>query len=154
MTEPATPPFGLHLVTLGVADLPRATAFYEAMGLQRRDSGTQGVSFFDAGGVALAVFPRTALAADAKLPESAGTAPFGAPDLCGLSLAFNVANEEAVDQTIAKAAALGASRIKSPERVFWGGYSGYFADPDGHLWEVAHNPFWPLDDRGRPTLPD
>ncbi|WP_029005023.1 VOC family protein [Azorhizobium doebereinerae] len=151
-----TPAFGLHLVTLGVADLARATAFYEGMGLKRRDAQSDAVAFFDAGGVVLSLFPRAALTADAGLPPAPdGTAPDGAArDGCGIALAFNVAGEAAVEDVIASAAHRGAKVLKAPQRAFWGGYSGYFADLDGHIWEVAHNPFWPLDDRGRPTLPD
>ncbi|GGF87839.1 glyoxalase [Azorhizobium oxalatiphilum] len=154
MTVHTPPAFGLHLVTLGVADLPRATTFYEAMGLSRRDRGSEGVSFFDAGGMALALFPRSALTADAGLPAEAALPPYGAPEVCGLSLAFNVGTEAAVEEVITLAQSLGAPLLKTPERAFWGGYTGYFADLDGHIWEVAHNPFWPLDDRGRPVLPD
>ncbi len=142
------PAFALHLVTLGVADLPRATAFYAAMGLERREHATTGVSFFQAGGVALSLFPRAALATDAGLDAEAGTGRAAA------TLAFNVPDEASVDAALAHAARLGAEIVKPAQRAFWGGYSGYFADPDGHLWEVAHNPFWPLDADGRPTLPD
>lgn len=158
-----TPAFGLHLVTLGVADLEKAVAFYTAMGLARRDQGSDKVAFFDAGGVVLSLFDRGALAADAGLSDAAtptGVDTAGAdparPDrnFSGIALAFNVADEESVARVIAKAEAVGATVLKPPQRVFWGGFSGYFADPDGHLWEVAHNPFWPLDTAGRPVLPD
>lgn len=162
-----TPPFGLHLVTLGVADLPRAIAFYTAMGLPRRDQGSDAVAFFDAGSVVLSLFGRAALAADAGLggsngpeaPEDQATrkadrSGLHHPAFSGIALAFNVADEAAVARVIAQAEAAGARGLKSPERVFWGGFSGYFADPDGHVWEVAHNPFWPLDASGRPVLPE
>ncbi len=166
-----TPAFGLHLVTLGVADLEKAVAFYTAMGLARRDQGSDKVAFFDAGGVVLSLFDRGALAADAGLSDAATPTGEDAADVdrqsaagadpahpnrsfSGIALAFNVADEESVARVIAKAEAVGATVLKPPQRVFWGGFSGYFADPDGHLWEVAHNPFWPLDTAGRPVLPD
>ncbi len=162
-----TPTFGLHLVTLGVADLSRAIAFCTAMGLPRRDQGSDAVAFFDAGGVVLSLFGREALAADAGMgtvgapeiamdhpaPVAGGAEPFK-PAFSGTALAFNVADEAAVARVISQAEAAGARILKSPQRAFWGGFSGYFADPDGHIWEVAHNPFWPLDAAGRPVLPD
>lgn len=162
-----TPTFGLHLVTLGVSDLSRAIAFYTAMGLPRRDQGSDSVAFFDAGGVVLSLFSRAALAADAGMesagvpstpmdrPASAtGGAEMAEPAFSGIALAFNVADEAAVARVIAQAETAGARVLKRPQRAFWGGFSGYFADPDGHIWEVAHNPFWPLDASGRPILPD
>ncbi|MFG1398822.1 VOC family protein [Roseixanthobacter pseudopolyaromaticivorans] len=145
---PAAPPLRLHLVTLGVAALPRAIAFYDALGLVRRDRGTQGVAFFEAGNVVLALFPRPALAADATMVDS------GPGGFSGIALAFNVAGEGEVDATLAAAQAAGGTVVKAGQRVFWGGYSGYFTDPDGHVWEVAHNPFFPFDDAGRLVLPD
>lgn len=161
------PTFGLHLVTLGVTDLPRATAFYAAMGLPRRDQGSDAVAFFDAGGVVLSLFHRAALAADAGIqtpvvpdtPEGQAAAATGGaepskPAFSGIALAFNVADEDGVTRVIAQAEAAGARILKHPQRAFWGGFSGYFTDPDGHIWEVAHNPFWPLDASGRPVLPD
>lgn len=166
-----TPTFGLHLVTLGVSDLAKAVAFYTGMGLARRDQGSDKVAFFDAGGVVLSLFDRSALAADAGLanaskPLAETTAPTDLPPMAdtdvalprpgfsGIALAFNVADEGAVARVIAAAEGAGATILKTPRRVFWGGFSGYFADPDGHIWEVAHNPFWPLDAVGRPVLPD
>ncbi|WP_341990739.1 VOC family protein [Azorhizobium sp. AG788] len=166
-----TPAFGLHLVTLGVADLEKAVAFYTAMGLARRDQGSDKVAFFDASGVVLSLFDRSALAADAGLTDAstplAGTAAPTDPapmadtaralskrSFSGIALAFNVADEEAVGHVMAAAEGAGATIVKTPQRAFWGGFSGYFADPDGHIWEVAHNPFWLLDAAGRPVLPD
>ncbi|MFG1465534.1 VOC family protein [Xanthobacter sp. DSM 24535] len=146
--RPSAPPLRLHLVTLGVADLPRAIAFYETLGLARRDRSTQGVAFFDAGGAVLSLFPRPALAADAMQADT-GTGGFS-----GIALAFNVAGEGEVDATLAAAQAAGGTVVKAGQRVFWGGYSGYFTDPDGHAWEVAHNPFFPFDAAGRLVLPD
>ncbi|OYZ76353.1 MAG: glyoxalase [Rhizobiales bacterium 24-66-13] len=144
----AAPQLRLHLVTLGVADLPRAIAFYETLGLARRDRTTQGVAFFDAGGAVLSLFPRPALAADAMLADT------GAGGFSGIALAFNVASPGEVDATLAAAQAAGGTVVKAGQSVFWGGYGGYFTDPDGHLWEVAHNPFFPFDEAGHLVLPD
>ncbi len=138
----------LSLVTLGVADLARAIAFYEALGLQRRARGYEGVAFFDAGGAVLSLFPRGDLAADAGLAN--GTLS----GFSGLALACNVSSEAEVDDLLARAVSLGADLVKAGQTVFWGGYSGYFRDPDGHLWEVAFNPFAPFDAAGHLVLPD
>ena len=105
------------------------------------------VSFFRLGGSALAVFGHHDLAADALQPVSA------IPDFRGVTLAINVASADEVDAALAAAEAAGATIAKPGRRAEWGGYSGYFADLDGHLWEVAHNPYWPLDDAGLPVLP-
>jgi catechol 2,3-dioxygenase-like lactoylglutathione lyase family enzyme len=137
----------LSLVTLGVADIAAARRFYEALGLAAGGPSDDHVVFFDMDGVILALYGRAALAADAGIaPEGAGFA--------GVTLAWNLASEAAVDAGFARALAAGAWSVKPPERVFWGGYSGYFADPDGHLWEVAHNPFFPIDGRGITRLPE
>lgn len=142
------PALRLHLVTLGVQDLDRAVAFYTAMGLERRDLDTQGVAFFLAGHVVLSLYPRNRLADDATLADTPPQ-PF-----CGQTLACNVAQEEEVAAVIARAVAAGGTRVKPAQKVFWGGTSGYFADVDGHLWEVAHNPFFPFDADGRLTVPE
>lgn len=136
----------LTLVTLGVADVGKARAFYERLGFKASPDSNPNVTFFDAGGVALALFGRSALAEDAKVDNSA-------PGFSGVTLAHNVASEGEVNAVMNDAIAAGASVKKPAGKTFWGGYSGYFADPDGHLWEVAHNPFWPLDDAGRVVLP-
>ncbi|MDQ0505935.1 VOC family protein [Xanthobacter agilis] len=141
--------FHLSLVTLGVADLDRARAFYVAMGLLRGDRDAPGIAFFRAGPVVLALYPRDRLAEDAAL-EPGGDLPA----FRGLSLACNVPEADAVAVVIGRAVAAGGTCVKPAQAVFWGGTSGYFADPDGHLWEVAHNPFFPLDVEGRLTLPD
>lgn len=144
MTVPAV----LSLVTLGVRDVPAATRFYTALGFPLSASSVEGeVSFFRLAGCALAVWGEDALAADAGQPPR----PAGAGR--GVSLAVNVASPEEVDAVFAHALAAGATAVRQPHRAEWGGYTGYFADPDGHLWEVAHNPGWPLDDRGLPVLP-
>ncbi len=139
-------PQHLSLVTLGVADVAASRAFYEGLGLRAAGFDSPHVVFFDMNGTILALFGRAALAEDATV--SADGQGFRA-----VSCAFNVGSPQAVDAALDFAVAHGARLIKAAHKVFWGGYSGYFADPDGHLWEVAHNPFWPLDDDGRPTLP-
>ena len=133
-------PQRITLITLGVADLARARGFYETLGWVAHDAN-EGIAFYRMGGFALALFGRDALAADQGRPDAIlGTG--------AVTLAQNFPDREGVDDAFAQALAAGASALKSPEPVFWGGYSGYFADPDGHVWEVAHNPFWPLDAEG------
>ncbi len=132
----------LSLVTLGVADVARARAFYERLGWRAAAPSNDAITFFDLGGLALALFERDALAADAGVP-AAGTG------FTAVTLAHNVRSEAEVDATIDAAVAAGARLVKPAERAPWGGYSGYVADPDGHLWEIAHNPFAPLDEAGR-----
>jgi uncharacterized protein len=139
----------IGLVTLGVEDVARSTAFYETLGWRCSSASQEGIVSFLAGGtVVLGLFGRTALAADARVdPEPAGAHG-------NVALAMNVASEAAVDAALAEAAAAGAQITKSGQRVAWGGYSGYFRDLDGHLWEVAHNPFFELSEEGRVLLPD
>lgn len=136
----------LSLVTLGVADLARARAFYERMGFVASPASNDNVAFFKAGGVVLALFGRTALAHDAGVADT----PSG---FSGVTLAHNVRSESEVDTVLAAAVVAGGRLVQPARRVFWGGFSGYFADPDGHLWEVAHNPFFPLDAQGAVALP-
>lgn len=129
----------MSMVTLGVADVAVATAFYTRLGFPLRPESNEHVSFFELNGAWLGLFGRAALAEDAHLPCD----PAVAPPFSGFSLAHNVQSEAEVDAVFAEALAAGAREVKAPERVFWGGYSGYFQDPDGYLWEVAHNPhFW------------
>ncbi len=137
----ADPAIHVTMVTLGVADLVVSTAFYERLGLKAAGASTETVTFFDMGGLALGLFGHDALADDAGV--AAETAKFR-----GAALAWNLPNEEAVDAAFARAIAAGGRATKPPEKVFWGGYSGYFADPDGHLWEIAYNPFAPLRANG------
>ena len=137
----------INLITLGVADLRAARSFYERLGLVASAAGNENVAFFDANGIVLALFGHDALAADATV-EAGAPPPFR-----GVTLAWNAESAAAVDAIFAQAIAAGARSIKVPQEVFWGGYSGYFADLDGHLWEVAHNPFFPLDRAGRIELP-
>ncbi len=130
----------ISLITLGVGDLPRSRAFYERLGFAARPESTEDIAFLDtANGLVLALFPREKLAEDAHANlDSAGS---GFP---GFTLAHNVASPEEVDAVLAEAVAAGATLQKPGQKVFWGRYSGYFADPDGFLWEVAHNPFMDL----------
>lgn len=137
----------LSLVTLGVAEVARSRRFYEAMGLTASSASKAEVAFFQLGNIVLALFGRADLAKDADVPDSR-------PGFPGIALAWNVAGEREVDDALAQAAASGGRLVKPGQKVFWGGYSGYFADPDGHLWEVAFNPFFPLDAAGRVALPD
>ncbi len=136
----------LSLVTLGVADIARARKFYEALGFKASSASQESVVFLSAGGVVLSLYGRAALAEDARVENSA-------PGFAGVTLAHNCRTEAEVDAVIAHAVACGATLRKAAQKVFWGGYSGYFADPDGHLWEVAHNPFFPLAADGRVQLP-
>jgi len=126
----------ISMITLGVRDLARAVEFYEeGLGFPRMDSPPE-VAFFTLNGSWLGLYGRDALAQDANI--SADGQGFRS-----VALAHNVRSEAEVDELIGQAVAAGAKLLKAPEKVFWGGYSGYFEDPDGHLWEVAHNPhFW------------
>jgi uncharacterized protein len=137
----------VSLITLGVDDLARSEAYYTALGWRRSDASVPDVVTFLTGGtVALSLFPRPDLAADAGID---------AGDMDGrarVALASNVASTDEVDRIVADAEAAGGTVVKRPERAEWGGYSGYVADPDGHLWEVAHNPHFPLDADGRITI--
>lgn len=137
----------LSLVTLGVADVARATAFYGALGLTPGAASNPSVSFFDMDGVLLGLYGRDSLAQDA------GVAAQG-QGFRAASLAWNLGSEAEVDAAYARALASGATAVKVPARAVWGGWSGYFADPDGHLWEIAHNPFFPIDARGVTRLPE
>lgn len=137
----------VSLITLGVESIARARAFYERLGFVASPSSNENVTFFPAGGVVLGLFGREALAEDAAVTDAGKTA------FSGVALAHNVRTEEEVAATLAEAEAAGAAIVKPAQKAFWGGVSGYFTDPDGHLWEVAFNPFFPLDLEGRVTLP-
>lgn len=131
----------ISLVTLGVGDLARSRRFCEQGLGWRPHFANEGVVFFAMNGMVLGLFPLTELLADAKL-----TGREARPG--GIALGHNVRSREEVDATIAKAAKAGATVLKPAEDTFWGGYSGYFADPDGHPWEVAWNPHWTIDENG------
>lgn len=140
-------PQKLTLVTLGVADVAASRRFYEGLGFRAAELDSEGVAFFDLNGLVLAVFGRDDLAEDAnaKLESGGGYSR--------ISLAINLESETAVDAAMTFAAEQGGRITQPARKVFWGGYAGYFADPDGFLWEIAYNPFWPLDEHGRPQLP-
>ncbi len=135
----------LSLVTLGVADIGRARSFYEALGWTGR-SPDGDVVFFQAGGMILALWGRDKLAEDSRVEDPGGWG--------GVTLAYNVGSPAEVDAVLADAAAAGAAIGRPGVATFWGGYSGVFIDPDGHPWEVAHNPGWVLADDGSVHLPD
>jgi catechol 2,3-dioxygenase-like lactoylglutathione lyase family enzyme len=133
------------LITLGVKNIARSRRFYEALGWAPAEA-TPAVVFYQMSGLALGLFGLKDLAADQGRPE----VPLGTG---GFTLAQNHDSPEAVDAAYAAALAVGADPIKPPAKTFWGGYSGYYGDPDGHVWEVAHNPWWPLAADGTLTLP-
>jgi uncharacterized protein len=137
----------INVVTLGVADIAVSRAFYERLGFVASSASTADVTFFDANGVVLALFGHKALAEDAHVAADA------AQPYRGQALAWNAASEAEVDAIIAHAEKSGGRVVKPAQKVFWGGYSGYFADPDNHLWEVAFNPFFPLDAGAHVQLP-
>jgi uncharacterized protein len=134
----------LSLVTLGVTDLERAIRFYTDLGWRRTGDDTD-VAFFQAGGVVFALWSRASLAEDSAVRDNGGWG--------GVTLAHNVGSPAEVDAVIEEARAAGAAIGREPATTFWGGYSGVFLDPDGHPWEVAHNPGWTLDSDGRVQLP-
>lgn len=137
----------ISLVTLGVADLERSRTFYERLGWRPSVQQAEGIVFFQAGGLALALYPRAELAKDAHLAaEGHGFA--------GITLAYNTRSRDEVDHVLADAVAAGALLLKAAEEAFWGGYSGYFADPDGFAWEVAWNPSFAIAEDGSLLLPD
>ena len=139
-------PQRVTLITLGVADLAAAKAFYARLGWVEHGA-QEGVAFYRMQGSALALFGRAELAADqGRVGASLGTG--------AMTLAQNFASEAEVDAAWSVALAAGATALKAPEKVFWGGYSCYWADPDGHVWELAYNPFWPLAEDGSLRLPD
>ncbi|HZH26724.1 MAG TPA: VOC family protein [Azospirillaceae bacterium] len=139
----------LSLVTLGVTDLARSRTFYDRLGWREAPASTDSVAFFQAGGVVLSLYGRSALAADAQVPNT--PAPAGA--FTGIALAHNVRTRAEVAQVLADAVAAGGRLLKPAQDAFWGGHSGYFADPDGHVREVAWNPFFPFDEAGNLRLP-
>ncbi len=135
----------LSLVTLGVADLDRAGAFYAALGW-RAAASPEGVVFYQVGGVVFALWERAALEVDSGVVDAGGWG--------GVTLAHNVGSREAVDAVLSEAEQAGAVIGRPAAPTFWGGYSGVFIDPDGHPWEVAHNPFWQVTGDGRTLLGD
>ncbi len=135
-------PQRITMITLAVADLERSRAFYSALGWVEAEGGQDTIAFYKIAGQFFALYDKNALTKDLGLPiheRSTGT----------ITLATNYNSPKDVDQAFTDAIAAGAIAITKPNKVFWGGYSGNFADPDGHLWEVAHNPFWTLDKNGQ-----
>src|SRR5579863_6168233 len=137
----------VSIITLGVADLDRSREFYERLGWRRSMAQSEGIVFFQAGGMALALFPRGELAKDANLAADGH-------GFSGITLAHNARSREEVDAVLAQAVAAGATLLKPAHEASWGGYSGYFADPDGFAWEVAWNPHFTLEVDGSLRLPD
>ncbi len=137
----------LSLITLGVDDVAASTAFYQRLGFEMSSASVAGeVSFFKTAGGLLGLYGRAALAAD-SLSDPAGDG------FRAVTLAVNVESRDEVDDAMASAVDAGATLRKPAQATEWGGYHGYFTDPDGHLWEIAHNPFWPFGPDGRPVLP-
>lgn len=136
----------LHLVTLGVGDFEKSKKFYgETLGWKPASASSDDVAFFQAGGVVFALYPRE------KLAEDALTSPKGS-GFAGFTLAYNAKSESEVDGIIAGLKSKGVKIVKEPQKVFWGGYSSYFADPDDYLWEVAYNPYFAFDEDGNLKL--
>lgn len=136
----------VHIITLGVKDLETSRKFYsETLGWKPAQASSEGIAFFQAGGVVLALFSRESLAEDAM--TSAEGSGFS-----GITLAYNARSESEVDEIIADLKSKGVKIVKEPQKVFWGGYSSYFADPNDYLWEVAYNPFFAFDKDGNLNL--
>ncbi len=134
----------ISLITLGVADVERARAFYEALGWTTSAEPGSDVVFFQAGGMIVALWGREQLAEDSVVSDTGGWG--------GTTLAQNVGSPAEVDAVLVEVEAAGATIARAGAETFWGGYSGVFHDPDGHAWEVAHNPFWTLRDDGSVSL--
>ena len=137
----------ISFITLGVTDLARSRAFYEALGWQASSASKKEIVFFNVGTVVFGLFQRDALAEDADV-SSVGSG------FQGFTMAHNVVSEQAVTRTLEEAIAAGASLVRRAEKVAWGGFRGYFADPDGFLWEVCWNPFFAVDEHGNVQLPE
>lgn len=136
----------VSLITLGVSDLARAKGFYEALGW--RGQQVDDAVFFQAGGMAVVLWPHASLA------EDAGIADGGREGFRGMALAYNARSVVEVDEVVATAARAGATITRPPAETSWGGYAGYVTDPDGHAWEIAHNPHFPMAEDGSITVPD
>jgi uncharacterized protein len=135
------------IITLGVQKLSKSLEFYEkGLGWKKSNASNESIAFFDLGGVVLSLYPWDLLAEDANVSCERG-------GFSGMTLAYNAKSTEEVDAVLALSAKSGARIMKQAQHVFWGGYSGYFADPDGHLWEVAWNPHFAFDDRDSLVIP-
>ena len=136
----------LNLITLGTDEFEKSLNFYEkGLGWKKSDKSLDGLALFDLGGIILALHPRKDLAEDTTLPYQSSC-------FSGLTISHNTRSEKEVDEILEKVAALGATIVKPAQKVYWGGYSGYFKDLDGHLFEVAFNPFWELDENDNVKL--
>jgi hypothetical protein len=142
-----TVPNRVSIVTLGVADLARATSFYESLGWRRSSSSMPTITLFQMQGSVLGLYEWSALADDANVPADGS-------GFRGVTLALNLASTEEVDTAFSEWIAAGAASMVEPHAAFWGGYSSYVADLDGHLWELAHNPYASIDDEGRLVIGD
>lgn len=129
----------LNLITLGVTNLKRSVSFYEGLGWKRSGKSMDDFVLFPLGGITVSLYPRHALAEDTTLK-------YQPSEFSGITLSFNAKSEAEVDEVMKEVANLGATLVKPAQKVFWGGYSGYFKDLDGHLIEVAFNPFWEMDE--------
>lgn len=136
----------ISVITLGVADLTRSRAFYEHLGWRTDAGPDDDVVFFQVGGLVFGLWDRVRLAEDSGVSDPGGWG--------GITLAHNVRTHDEVDAVILEARAAGGRVVREPGDTFWGGYSGVFTDPDGHPWEVAHNPFWAVADDGSVELPE
>ena len=139
-------PARINMVTLGVANVAASRQFYERLGFVASGFDSKDVTFFDMNGTVLGLYGRVSLAEDAGVSDKGD-------GFRGVSLAINLASKEAVDHALGFAESYGGQIMQPAREVFWGGYSGYFADPDGHLWEIAYNPFFELEEDGRMQLP-
>jgi uncharacterized protein len=137
----------VSIITLGVTDLGRSRDFYERLGWRRSMANADGIVFFQAGGMALALYPRHELAKDANVPADG-------QGFSGISLAYNARSRQEVDSVLAEAKAAGATILRPAQEAFWGGYTGYFSDPDGFLWEVAWNPSFSIEKDGSIRIPE
>ncbi|MBV2151437.1 VOC family protein [Kitasatospora sp. SUK 42] len=140
-------PARISIVTLGVSDLEHSARFYEALGWRRSTASSPEIVWFRTADSVLGLFPTDELAADAGVPAA------GEPSFRGVTLAVNLESPALVDTAMETAVEAGAVVVKAPVPTSWGGYSGYFEDPDGHLWELAHNPFFPFTEDGSLDLP-
>ena len=138
----------VSMITLGVADLGRAKAFYEDVVGWKAAPGPPEIAFFDLGGLVFSLYPHADLAKD----RNAAFDGSGGAGYEGFALAHNARSKEDVDSIFAELKDKGATIVKEPEEVFWGGYSGYFSDLDGHCWEVAYNPYWTIGEDGRVSM--
>ena len=137
----------VSLITLGVADLNRSREFYERLGWRRSMAKAEGIAFFQLGGIALSLYPRDELAKDANVASEGH-------GFNGITLSYNTRTRGEVDAALTQAAGAGAKIAKPAQKAFWGGYSGYFSDPDGFLWEVAWNPSFSIGEDGSIHVPD